>query len=522
MPTRVLVVDNDRLSVELVSDILQQEGYEVSKAYDGIEAIEALRGELPDVVILDMVMPRVDGDRVFQSIRRDPRTSRLPVIILSGTLVEDQDALVAMGANAYVAKGRRDEMQRNILATLRDIEAGPAGGSPPVRGIEGLQPRHKVRELLALRRYTDAVLSTIIEGVLEVDGRRRVVSVNRAGAEILGRSEMELLGTPLADLLTADDRGAMEEALARIAARPADTADAVTLRCQDRVLRLTVAYPEPRNPSAGLFVILQDVSDLTRKIEALSGLNARLQALDQTRSELLTMISHDLHTPLTAIMGSLDVLLHESVGVELGRELLGIAQKNTDRLFRMVSDILDLARIEAGRFQERREPFDLLVCMRGTIDRLRHLAQAKEITMTLAALDQIPLVSADSLRIEQVCTNLLGNALKFTPRGGRIQVEVQERADDLLAVIRDTGLGIPPEHQGRVFDRFYRVPAPAGAEVDGTGLGLTICKAVIEEHGGQIWLESTVGQGTTVSFTIPKRAPEAPPIVSTRSLGAEE
>jgi two-component system phosphate regulon sensor histidine kinase PhoR len=511
MPKRVLVVDNDWFYVELVGDIVKQEGYEVSKAYDGIEAMEALKGELPDIVILDMVMPRIDGDRVFQYIRGNPRTGRLPVIILSGTLVEDQDALVALGANAYVAKGRRDDMQRNIQAALQSVEAGPSGQGPPIIGVEGLLPREKVRELLALRRYTETVLSTLIEGVLEVDRCRRVVSVNRAGTEILGCAEMELLGTRLTDLLGPDNRGILEDAIAGIVARPADATEAITLRHRDRVLRLTLACVVGGDPTANLFVNLQDVTDLARKIDELSALNARLQALDQTRSELLTMISHDLHTPLTAIKGSLDVLLHENVGVELGRELLGIAQKNTDRLFRLVSDILDLARIEAGRFQERREPFDILVCMRGAIDRLHHLAQAKEVAITLAAPDQVSLVVADPLRMEQVCTNLLGNALKFTPRGGRIQVAVQERADDLLVVVQDTGLGIPPEYQGRVFDRFYRVPVPAGTEVDGTGLGLTICKVVIEEHEGRIWLESAVGQGTTVSFTIPKRQPEIRP-----------
>jgi len=112
-------------------------------------------------------------------------------------------------------------------------------------------------------------------------------------------------------------------------------------------------------------VILRDVTDLASKIEELSALNARLQAMDRMRSELLTMVSHDLHTPLTAIKGSLEVLLHEAVGAELRRELLGIAQKNADRLFRMVSDILDLARIEAGRFQDRRETFDVLTTLRA-------------------------------------------------------------------------------------------------------------------------------------------------------------
>jgi signal transduction histidine kinase len=253
-------------------------------------------------------------------------------------------------------------------------------------------------------------------------------------------------------------------------------------------------------------MILRDVTDLARKIEELSALNECLQNMDQMRAELLTMVSHDLHTPLTAIKGSLEVLLHEAVGVELSRELLGIAQKNADRLFRMVSDILDLARIEAGRFRRRRELFDVVTLLRGTIDRLRRMAQEREITVTLTAPDDLTAVSGDTLRIEQVFTNLLGNAIKFTPRGGEIGVTVKDAGPELLVEVRDSGVGIPKEHLDRIFDRFYRVPMPTGSEVEGTGLGLSICKAVVEEHGGRIWAESQVGRGSAFFVTIAKEA----------------
>ncbi|MBI3122053.1 MAG: hypothetical protein HYZ03_07210, partial [candidate division NC10 bacterium] len=196
-------------------------------------------------------------------------------------------------------------------------------------------------------------------------------------------------------------------------------------------------------------------------------------------------------------------------GIELSRELLGIAQKNTDRLFRMVSDILDLARIEAGRFEIRREPFDVVVGLRGTIDRLRRLAQDRQISLTLQAGDGLPLVPADSLRMDQVFTNLLSNAMKFTPRSGQIGVTVQELPAELLVQIQDSGMGIPAEHLDRIFERFYRVPLPAEEKVEGTGLGLSICKAIVEEHGGRIWVESAVGKGSTFSFTLPKGPPAA-------------
>jgi signal transduction histidine kinase len=239
----------------------------------------------------------------------------------------------------------------------------------------------------------------------------------------------------------------------------------------------------------------------------LSALNARLQELEGMRSEFLAMITHDLHTPLTAIKGSMEVLAGEGVGIELTRELLGIAQKNTDRLFRMVSDILDLARIEAGRFEIRCEPFDLVSALRGAMERLRRLAEDRETSLTLQAAEGLPQVQADAMRMDQVFTNLLGNALKFTPRGGQITVTARQQGPDLLVEIRDSGRGIAPEHLDRVFERFYRVPLPEGERVEGTGLGLSICKAIVQEHGGRIWVESVLGQGSTFSFTLPTGPP---------------
>lgn len=508
MAKRVLVVDNDRICVEMLGDILSQQGYEVVKAFDGMEAMEVLaRGDLPDAVFLDIVMPRIDGDRVFEYMRGKPQTSHIPIVILSGTLMEDQARILAMGADAYVAKGPRDDLRRNVLATLKRLESGERAASAQVLGLENLVPHEKVRELLAIRQRRKAMLEAIGQGIVELDGRGWVMAVNRAGLEILRRPELDLIGTPVAEILGADYRQTMEGALSRFLGSREKFAPAVTLRYRGRVVEIRLAWNSPGDAAAGFFMLLQDVTDLAGKIEALTALNARLQEMDRVRSEFLTMVSHDLHTPLTAIKGSLDVLLHEGVGVELRRELLGIAQKNADRLFRLVSDILDLARIEEGRFSMQREPFDVVVTLRGTIDRLMRLAQEKGITLTLQAPDGLSFVYADGLRMEQVFTNLLGNALKFTPSGGRVSVMVKELTTELLVEVRDSGVGIPTEQLDRVFDRFYRVPLPSGTEVEGTGLGLSICKAVVEEHGGRIWVESVVGKGTAFFLTIPKASP---------------
>jgi len=509
MGKRALVVDNDRLYVELIGDLLTEAGYAVTKAYDGMEALEVIERERPDLVILDIVMPKIEGDRVCRYLKAAPGLRGIPVVVLSGTLAEDRDKVLALGADAYVAKGPIEELRRNILAALQRLAGDPGAVARTVLGVEGMISREQVRELLALKRHKEAILRAVGEGVIEVDNRQRVVYVNPAGLALLGRPELDLIGGAVAEVLGPEHRGTLAHSLGRLAASPERAAEALSLRVHERVLRVTCTLIAPGEPESGLFLILQDITDLARKIEELSGLTTRLQELERTRSEFMAMVSHDLHTPLTAIKGSLDVLLHEGVGAELSRELLGIAQKNADRLFRMVSDILDLARIEAGRFEIRREPFDMVSGLQSTIDRLRRLVQDRGIELTLQADDGLPLVHADGLRMDQVFTNLLSNALKFTPPGGTIALSVRGLSDEVLVQMRDSGMGIPEEHLGRIFDRFYRVPLPPGEKVEGSGLGLSICKSIVEEHGGRIWAESVPGQGSTFSFTIPKAAPGA-------------
>jgi PAS domain S-box-containing protein len=507
VPKRALVVDNDKFYVEFLSEILGQEGYQVTKAYDGMQAMELLDEDRPDLVVLDIVMPKIDGDRLCRYIKSTPRLRQIPVVILSGTLVEDGEKVLAMGADGYVVKGRLDELRENILTTLLRLQEDRPAEPHTILGLKNTVPREQVKELLAIKRHKEAILRAIGEGVVEADGCQRVLYVNPAGLQMLGRPELELIGTPVTEILRAEHRIALQGAIARLRANPEESGEAVSLRYGDRVLRVAIAWTVPEDTESGFFMIMQDITDLARKIEELSALNARLKELERMRSEFLAMITHDLHTPLTAIKGSMEVLASEGVGIEMSRELLGIAQKNTDRLFRLVSDLLDLARIEAGRFELRREPFDLVAGLRGAMERLRQLAQDREITLTLGAAEGLPQVQADGMRMDQVFTNLLSNALKFAPSGGRIIVAARQQGPDLLVEIRDSGKGIPAEHLERVFERFYRVPLSDGGRLEGTGLGLSICKAIVEEHGGRIWAESVVGQGSTFSLTLPIDSP---------------
>jgi PAS domain S-box-containing protein len=505
MAKRALVVDNEQFCVELMTDILTQAGYAVSSAADGLEAMESLRREPPDIIFLDLVMPRIDGDRIFRYVRLNSRLAQVPVVIVSGTLAEDPRALLDLGADAYVAKGPVAQMQRNILTVLDRLGRSEPNSPPIVLGVEGLTPRHKVKELVTLRHYLSSLLGGIAEGVVEVDGQRRVLLVNAAALRMLGCSELDVVGKLVGNLLGEEHRASLETEIARCLA-DGEATPSLTVCVRGRVLEVGVNRIRAEDCAGGFFLLLRDVTDLAGKIEQLSTVNERLRTMDRTRVELFTMISHDLHTPLTAIKGSLEVLLNEGVGAELTRELLGIAQKNTDRLFRLVSDILDLARIESGQFRGRLEAFDVVACLEGVVERLQLLAYERGVAILFDAPAISLEVQADGIRLEQVFANLLGNALKYTPKTGRIDVSVRDLGKEIEVRVRDTGSGIPADHLERIFDRFYRVPGVRG-DIEGTGLGLSICKAVVEEHGGRIWAESVFGQGSTFVLRIPKAPP---------------
>ncbi len=358
------------------------------------------------------------------------------------------------------------------------------------------------KKLDMFRRQQEILLEAIGEGVVEVNREGRIIFLNQAALEIVARPKRELIGRPLVSLLGEEDRPRLGAILAGLQ-RGRPPQGVVTVSLGGRILHFRFACTGEDGETSGFFTIIQDATPLARRGRERGTGSDKPGGLDQFPSDFLGMLSHDLHTPLTAIKGSLDVVLEEEIGPELKEELLLIARENTERLFRMVSNILDLVRVEAGRLEVHKEPFDLALALQGTVERLRPLAVEKSLSLDLSLHGAIPLLPADPLRMEQVFLNLLSNAVKFTPPGGAITVEVFDRSGEVEVIVADTGIGIPEEHRSRIFEKFYRIPIE-GERVEGTGLGLAICQAIIQEHGGRIWVESQIGAGSRFHFTLPK------------------
>lgn len=234
--------------------------------------------------------------------------------------------------------------------------------------------------------------------------------------------------------------------------------------------------------------------------------NARLRELDRLKDELVATVSHELRTPLTSILGYLELVRDEPDGLsEEQRSFLDVVERNARRLLNLVSDLLFVARIDSGRVELEAVDVELEAIVAECVDAQRMRAEQAGVTLTLEIDGDVPSVRGDRARLLQLVDNLLSNAIKFTPAGGRVDVRVARDGEAVALAVADTGMGISGADQERLFERFFRTRAAGEAAIQGTGLGLTIAKAIADAHGGTISVESAEGRGTTLRVLLPVR-----------------
>ena len=291
---------------------------------------------------------------------------------------------------------------------------------------------------------------------------------------------------------------------------------------------VSLPYNHTNGQVSGLIHLVQDMTDfasieqrvtqqrnelrllrdeLNRRNQQLAAANAELQSLDEMKSKFVSVAAHELRSPLTAITGYLELLMDDGADCfsDLQRDYLGIIQGSAHRLLTITNDLLDLTRIEAGRLELAWQPADLGAVLRAVASEYAAQIAAKTQQFTLTIPDDLPAVLCDSVRAAQIIGNLISNATKYTPAGGRIEIQLERAADEgfLQIAVRDTGVGIPAAEQKKLFARFFRASSASAAGALGAGLGLHITRALVELHGGRIWLESEAGQGAAFFVTFP-------------------
>jgi two-component system phosphate regulon sensor histidine kinase PhoR len=356
----------------------------------------------------------------------------------------------------------------------------------------------EIRLLSGERNRSSAILRSMVEGVAVIDAEERLVFYNRAFSEILNVDPASAEGRPLIEVVRNSELvGLIRRALRGEEGLQSDITMGITqtqsfsiTAAPVKALDVSASGHAPDEKPSGAVVVLHDVTELRR--------------LERVRQDFVANVSHEFKTPLTAIQGFAETLLAGALDdPENNRRFLEIIRNHAMRLARLTNDLLKLARIEAGKLELEFSSVGLLELIEACTETTLLKANRKEITLEISVPPQLPSVRGDAALLRDVLQNLLDNAIQYTPARGHISVAATAGPREAVVTVADTGIGIPLADSERIFERFYRVDAARSREAGGTGLGLSIAKHIVEAHGGKLWVESTVGQGSKFSFSLP-------------------
>ena len=542
----ILVVDDEEANVDLLVGLLADEGYtSVVSTRDAREALPLFRASRPDLVLLDLHMPHIDGFGVLAEIVAEtPAGGYVPVLVLTADITpEAKERALSQGARDYLVKPL-DATEtllriRNLLETrlLHQQQAKARRAAEEAeRRARFLAEASRVlgasfdyqTTLGSLARLCVATLADFcIVDVLESDG-----GLARVGCAHID-PEREALLQQMGRFASAVHRDhpvllAMREGRSILVpeVQPA-MIEQVTPEEEHRSLMLQLSPRSvmcvPLSASGRTLGVLllcstrvgraYDTADLALAEElarraSLAIENARLfheaRQATRARDEMLAIVAHDLRNPLNTI--SMGAQLLDEV-IESGRTLehrqIHVIQRSVQRMNELIQDLLDIKRIESGRLPVEPRPENLGILVREALEILRPQAAARDLSLSYDLPDDIPTVLADPARVQQLIANLVGNAIKFTPRGGSITVTAEREPDAVRVAVTDTGQGIAAEALPHVFGHFWQA---SRSDRRGIGLGLAIAKGIVEAHGGRIWVRSREGEGSSFYFTLPAMA----------------
>ncbi len=355
----------------------------------------------------------------------------------------------------------------------------------------------KIEELSEDRSQLLAVLTSMVEGVMVLDSRGHVLQINPALGRMFGISRVEARGRPCAELFRHQQ---LNDLVTSILRSRTHHQDEIVLQLSGRCLQIEASPAGgERENEASVVLVFHDMTELRR--------------LEKIRKDFVANVSHELRTPLTSIKGYVEALLDGAKDdPSASTTFLGIILKQSDRLNLIIEDLLELSKIESGDVSLKEDPLELRSVIDRTLSMIKPIADKNRHRLVTVVDPSLPPVAGDEGRLVQVLTNLLDNAVKYTPAGGTITIgaklahpagNAEPPAGAIELSVADTGIGIPEEDRPRVFERFYRVDKARSRELGGTGLGLAIVKHIVEGHGGQVWVEANHPQGSRFVVRLP-------------------
>jgi signal transduction histidine kinase len=518
---RILVVDDSKAMRDFVRQALADRGgYVAAEASNGAKGLQMALDATPDLILLDLEMPKMDGFQVVDAL--NAHQIDVPVILVTS---HGSEAI----AVEFFRKGVKDYLSKPFTAEELFAAMDRALTDVRLRREKELLTRNLAeanRELRQRVREMDTLYGVGKSVTSLLDRDQLLERILDAAFYVIGAEEASLM---LVDEETGRLRPALRrqrvdgqphrtarrdsEELAVDAIRKGDaTASGEMLSAPLKVGNKVVGAIGLGNPvSARSFgshdkQLLMALADYA----AIAIENARLyeevRRADQAKSEFVSLVAHEMGTPLTSIGCYADLLLqgHSEPLSEEQQKYLRVVRSNTDRMQILLADLQDISRIETGHLSLNLQPTDLVGVLKNALEATRRQIEARSQKLTVKIPKDLPMVRADPVRLTQILINLISNAYKYTPDGGRIRVQAGRKGGYVRCAVSDTGIGISAEDQERLFTKFFRSEDPEVRERQGTGLGLCIVKSLVELHGGQIEVESQLGKGTTFWFTVPE------------------
>lgn len=473
----ILVIDDEQRIREGCHKVLSQEGFDVETADSGEVGLKMIEEKCYDIVLLDLMMPSLSGFDVLARVKAVHPDS--VIIVISGyATVEYSIEAMKKGAFDFLPKPFTPEQLR--LLVTKAIEYTRA-----LQDIANEKSRMRV------------LINHLRDGVMAVDTQKRLVLANPAFLDMLGCRKEEVVGLPAHEVcadpgieslidsaLSTPEEEFREYSEELVRESAAGTPEAVlSAHC--------VPFRDRAGRNVGAIAVLHDITDQKK--------------MERIKSDFVSMVSHEVRSPLNSVLAQLHVITDRLAGEVTPKqmEILGRASEKIKSLLSLSTELLDLARIESGLITVEKERVNPAEILKDQAAFHEAAAREKQISLELEPLPQLPSVFVNRRNMEEVLSNLITNAIKYTPEGGRVVLSASTEKDYLKMSVRDSGIGISPEEQERVFSPFYRIKNEKTRYIIGTGLGLAIVKSIAEAHGGFVRLQSEDGKGSVFSVYFP-------------------
>lgn len=403
----------------------------------------------------------------------------LVVSTLAPGIVAPLREMTAVAKN--MAEGRLD-------AEVRVVTNDEVGALARSFNYMGLRLKETIGQITEERNKLQTILTSMADGVIAIDREGRILLINPMVEKMFGVKPEDATGRGVIEVIRNYDLEKL--LLGALVVNDSFTREFEMLSPMVRTFRVHFAPLRNASGTVGVVAVLRDITEIRK--------------LERMRTEFVANVSHELRTPLTSIKGFVETLLDGAIEDKmLARHFLDVINEESERLTRLINDLLTLSRLEEKDAGVNKGPVEMAKVINSVVSMMSPRLKEKNLELTTDITDGLPVIQADKDMVGQLLINLLDNAVKYTPEGGRIKVEAQPVQQGIKVVVGDTGIGIPEESLPRLFERFYRVDKARSREMGGTGLGLAIVKHILELHGGSIEVKSTPGRGTAFTFYLP-------------------